>query len=247
MDGMIYLASSSGANILQAQAISANNLANVNTAGFKADHPQFASVLRNSANTLASRVYSTIDDTRTDFSAGELMPTGRNLDISINGEGWLAVMGKDGNEAYIRTSSMEITQEGLLVTSNQFPIMGASGPITLPAGQKIEIGTDGTITATPVEGNNKTPTIIDRIKLVKPENDQLIKMADGLVRPKTEGALEPDSSVKLTSGYLESSNVNVIESMMSMIALSRQFEMQLKLLTIAKENAQATDRTLALS
>lgn len=247
MDGMIYLASSSGTNILQAQAISANNLANVNTAGFKADHPQFASVLRNSADTLPSRVYSTIDGTRTDFSPGEMMPTGRNLDISVNGEGWLAVMGNDGNEAYIRTSSMEVTQEGLLVTSHQFPILGASGPITLPAGQKIEIGTDGTITATSYEGNNVASTIIDRIKLVKPENDQLIKMADGLVRSKTAEAFEPDSSVKLASGYLESSNVNVIESMMTMIALSRQFEMQLKLLTIAKENAQATDRTLALS
>ncbi len=247
MDGMIYVASSSGANILQAQAISANNLANANTAGFKADHPLFASVLKNSPDTLPSRVFSTIEDTRTDFSAGEMMPTGRNLDVAINGEGWLAVMGNDGAEAYVRTSSMEITQEGLLVTANQFPVLGASGPITLPAGQKIDIGSDGTVTATSVEGNTISKTIIDRIKLVKPDNNELIKMTDGLVRTKTGGALEPDSSVQLASGYLESSNVNVIDSMMTMLALSRHFEMQLKLLTIAKENAQATDRTIGLS
>lgn len=247
MDGMIYVATSSSANILQAQTMSANNLANVNTPGFKADHPMFVSVLKESTNTLPSRIYSTIDGSRTDFSPGGMMPTGNTMDIAVNGQGWFAVMSNDGNESYMSTTSMQVTQEGLLVTSNQLPILGASGPITLPAGQKIDIGTDGTVTATPIEGTNLTPTVIDRIKLVKPDNNDLIKMQDGLVRTKTGANLEPDASVKLVTGFLETSNVNVVESMMSMIALSRQFEIQLKLLNIAKENSQSSDRTIALS
>lgn len=244
---MIYVATSSGANILQAQAISANNLANVSTPGFKADHPMFASVMNEVADTLPSRVYSSISGTRTDFTPGGLMPTGNYMDIAVNGDGWFAVMSNSGDEAYVRTSSMEVTQEGLLVTAGKLPVLGTSGPITLPAGQKIEIGSDGTVTATSTDGINRTPTVIDRIKLVKPDNNDLIKMADGLVRTKTGTALEPDASVKLTTGYIESSNVNVVDSMMTMIALSRQFEIQLKLLNIAKENSQSSDRTIALS
>ena len=244
---MIYVATSSGANILQAQAISANNLANVSTPGFKADHPQFVSVMKAQSDTLPTRVYSSIDGTRTDFSPGGLMPTGNNLDIAVNGEGWLAVMSKDGNESYVRTSSMQVTQEGILVSANQLPILGTGGLISIPAGQQIEIGTDGTITATIIDGENKTSTIIDRFKLVKPDNNDLVKMSDGLIRTKSGAALEPDASVKITSGYIESSNVNVVDSMMNMIALSRQFEIQLKLLNIAKENSQSSDKTIALS
>ncbi|HRE31810.1 MAG TPA: flagellar hook-basal body complex protein, partial [Candidatus Berkiella sp.] len=127
-------ATSSSANVLQAQAINANNLANANTPGFKADHPQFVSAYHQSLDTLPSRIYSSINGTRTDFTAGELIPTGRNFDIAVNGEGWLAVSTTDGSEAYIRTNSMEITQEGLLVTANQLPLLGTGGPITLPPG-----------------------------------------------------------------------------------------------------------------
>ncbi len=175
------------------------------------------------------------------------MPTGNTMDIAVNGQGWFAVMTNDGTEAYMSTTSMQVTQEGLLVTSNKLPVLGTSGPITLPAGQKIDMGNDGTVTATPIEGTNLTPTVIDRIKLVKPDNNDLIKSQDGLVRSKTGASPEPDASVKLVTGFLETSNVNVVESMMSMIALSRQFEIQLKLLNIAKENSQSSDRTIALS
>lgn len=247
MDGMIYVATSSGANILHAQTINANNLANISTPGFKADHPQFVSIMKAQTDTVPSRVYSTMEESRTDFSPGGLLPTGNTMDVAINGEGWMAVMSRDGNESYVRTSSMQVTQEGVLVTANQLPVLGTGGVISLPPGQKIEIGTDGTVTATLIDGENKTSTIIDRIKLVKPENTDLTKMTDGLIRTKTGTPLEPDASVKLTSGYIESSNVNVVDSMMSMIALSRQFEIQLKLLNIAKENSQSADRTIALS
>lgn len=244
---MIYVATSSSANILQAQTMSANNLANVNTPGFKADHPLFASYLKEGTDTLPSRVYSVMNGSRTDFTPGGMMPTGNTMDIAVNGQGWFAVMSNDGNEAYMSTTSMQVTQEGLLVTAHQLPILGASGPITIPSGQKIDIGTDGTVTATPMEGTNLTPTVIDRIKLVKPNNNDLIKSQDGMVRTKTGANLEADASVKLVTGFLETSNVNVVESMMSMIALSRQFEIQLKLLNIAKENSQSSDRTIALS
>lgn len=246
MDGMIYVGSSSGANIMYAQAMNANNLANANTPGFKADHPQFVSVMKAQEGTLPSRVYSAIDGSRTDLSPGGLMPTGNEMDVSINGEGWFTVTAKDGNESYMRTASLQVTNEGLLVTANNNPVLGASGPITLPAGQKIEIGTDGTITATSYEGNNAKSIVIDRLKLVKPKNEDLAKMADGLFRNKSGAASEPDASVQIASGYLETSNVNVVESMMNMITLARQFEIQLKLLTIAKENAQSSDRTIAL-
>ncbi|MGE3320359.1 MAG: flagellar basal body rod protein FlgF [Candidatus Berkiella sp.] len=247
MDGMIYVGSSSGANIMYAQAMNANNLANANTPGFKADHPQFVSVLEDQLDTLPSRIYSTIDGSVTDFSPGGLMPTGNVMDVSINGEGWLTVAAKDGSESYLRTSSLQVTNEGLLVTASNIPVLGASGPITLPAGQKIEIGTDGTITATSHDGKNSKTIVIDRLKLVKPKNEDLVKMSDGLFRTKSNTPSEPDASVQLVSGYLETSNVNVVESMMNMITLSRQFEIQLKLLSIAKENAQSSDRTIALS
>ncbi|MNN11198.1 Flagellar basal-body rod protein FlgF [compost metagenome] len=183
----------------------------------------------------------------TDFSAGSLQATGRDLDIAAKGEAWIAVQAPDGGEAYVRTGSLEVDALGQLRTGDGLPVIGNGGPIAVPPQQKIEIGEDGTIS---IRGLGENPTVmaeVDRIKLVTPDPKQLEKGTDGLVRFKPQpGQQAPlaDADAKLQSGFLESSNVNAVEEMTSILALSRQFELHVKMMRTAEDDSAAMARVL---
>lgn len=238
MDGMIYVSTSGAHQMLKAQTVYANNLANVNTTGFKADRVGFVTVPVKD-NLGATRIYSLLQGLPADLSPGGHRPTGREMDIAVNGEGWIAVQDEAGKEAFTRSGSFRINQEGKLITLNELPVLGGGGPIFIPPFQKLDIAADGTITIVPMEGENPMPTVLDQIKLVKPDKANLMKGQDGLIRTIDQQEQTADSSVLVSTGFLESSNVNAVDALTNMINLARQYELQINMMNIAKENEQA--------
>ncbi|PKM46123.1 MAG: flagellar basal-body rod protein FlgF [Gammaproteobacteria bacterium HGW-Gammaproteobacteria-1] len=247
MDRMLYLSMTGASQIMQAQAITTNNLANVSTTGFKADLAQFRSMPVFGAG-MPSRVYAMTERPATDLSSGAHNHTGRELDLAVRGDGWMAVQAPDGSEAYSRAGDLNISSAGLLVNGAGHPIIGNNGgPIAIPPYEKIEIGADGTITIRPVGQQANVLAQVERIKLVQPEEGQLTKGDDGLMRLKEGGALPPDATVQLVSGALETSNVSVVDAMVRIIELSRQYETQIKMMNTAKENDASSDRLMQLA
>lgn len=246
MDKMLYITMVGAENTFYAQSVNANNLANVNTTGFKADLAQFRSMPM-FGDGYPSRVYSLTERNGTDFSPGALVPTQRDLDLAINGEGWFAVQSSTGQEAYTRNGSFKLSAEGQLLTENNLSVIGEGGEIFIPPAQKVEIGTDGTISYIPFGSENGTMVLLDRIKLVKPEWSEIEKRTDGLVYTKNNAPLERDIQVTVASGFVESSNVNGVEAITNMIALARQFEVQLKMMQQAEQNDESATSVLRLS
>jgi flagellar basal-body rod protein FlgF len=247
MDRSLYIAMSGAKQTLLAQTANANNLANTQTTGFKSDLEQFRSQPVFGAG-YPTRVYAMTERPGTDLSHGAMQTTGRDLDVAINGEGFIAVQGADGKEAYTRAGDLRVTPEGLLQTGAGLQVLGQGGPIAIPPSEKLTIGGDGTISIIPIGTGNATTLLeIDRIKLVNPELANLEKLNDGLLHIKDGQPLVADADVKLASGVLEGSNVNPINAMVDMIELARNFELQTKVMKSVDENAGASARLMQMA
>ena len=247
MDRSLYIAMSGAKQTLLAQTANANNLANTQTTGFKSDLEQFRSQPVFGAG-YPTRVYAMTERPGTDLSHGAMQTTGRDLDVAINGEGFIAVQGADGKEAYTRAGDLRVTPEGLFQTGAGLQVLGQGGPIAIPPSEKLTIGGDGTISIIPIGTGNATTLLeIDRIKLVNPELANLEKLNDGLLHIKDGQPLVADANVKLASGVLEGSNVNPINAMVDMIELARNFELQTKVMKNVDENAGASARLMQMA
>ncbi|WP_210395769.1 flagellar basal-body rod protein FlgF [Motiliproteus sediminis] len=243
MDKLLYLSMTGATQTMLAQTAHANNLANVNTTGFKSDLAQ-ARAMPVFGDGYNSRVYAMTERPATDQSPGMQNHTGNDLDVAIQGEGWLAVRAADGSEAYTRAGELQITAAGVLVTGSGLPVLGEGGPVQLPPAAKVDIGEDGTLTVKVVGDADNTLAVVDRLKLVKPAAGELEKGLDGLMRASDNAVLQPDPTVRVKSGYLESSNVNAVSELTAIIDLSRRFEMNIKMMQDAKENSEAAARVL---
>ncbi|MBD9484388.1 flagellar basal-body rod protein FlgF [Pseudomonas sp. PDM14] len=247
MDKMLYVAMTGASQNTMAQRAHANNLANISTTGFRRDFEQARS-MPVFGDGYPARVYAMSERPGTDFSQGSLQETGRDMDVAVDGQGWIAVQAADGSEAYVRTASLQIDALGQLRTGNGMPVLGNGGPIAVPPEQKVEIGQDGTIS---IRALGEAPSVmaeVDRIKLVNPDPKTMEKGTDGLIRIK--GATQPmeaDATVRVTSGFLEASNVNAVEEMTAMLSLSRQFELHVKMMRTADDNATAMARVMQLT
>ncbi len=231
---------------LQAQASNSHNLANASTTGFREDLAQFRSMPVYGQG-YPTRVYAMTERPGINFQAGSIQSTGRELDVAVKGEGWIAVQAKDGSEAYTRAGDLRLTPEGVLETGTGLPVIGGGGPIAIPPAQKLEIGTDGTISIIPLGDKANTLAVLDQIKLVKPSLDQLEKREDGLIHLKSGGVAEASIDVSLITGSIEGSNVNAVSAMVSMIELARQFEMQVKMMKTVEQNEAASAKLMQMS
>lgn len=247
MDKMLYISMTGASQNTLAQRAHANNLANISTTGFHRDYEQARS-MPVFGDSYPARVYAMTERPATDFTPGSLQETGRELDVAIEGQGWIAVQAADGSEAYVRTASLQIDALGQLRTGNGLPVLGNGGPIAIPPEQKVEIGQDGTIS---IRALGEAPSVmaeVDRIKLVNPDLTTMEKGTDGLIRVKAgEAPALVDANVRLTSGFLESSNVNAVEEMTAILSLSRQFELHVKMMRTAEEGATAMARVMQIS
>lgn len=247
MDKLLYVSMTGARENMLAQQVHANNLANATTTGFKTDLEQ-ARAMRVLGDGYESRVYSMSERPATDTTAGTLIQTGRDLDVAVEGEGWIAVLGPDGQEAYTRSGELQINAANQLVTGSGLPVMGSGGtPIVIPPAEKVDISGDGTITIRPLGDNAAQLAQIDQIKLVRPEQGTLFKSEDGLMHADNNQVLPQDLNVGLKSGFLESSNVNAVSEMTSIINLARQFEVQVKMMKTAEENSSSAANILQLS
>lgn len=246
MDEMIYIAMTGAKQTEYAQAINTNNLANVSTTGFRADLHSFSSVPVDGPG-VDARVNAVIESYGTDFSQGAISNTGRNLDVAILGEGFLAVQAPDGAEAYTRAGDLRVGAGGLLETGSGHLVMGNGGPVAIPPNGSLFIGNDGTISIQPIGQGPETLSTVDRLKLVRPDVTTLEKGSDGLLYLPDEGVADSDASVKLQSGALEQSNVNTAKTLVNMIELARQYEMQINVIKTSEENAEAAAQMMRMS
>lgn len=246
MDRLVYTAMTGAKHILEQQATTSHNLANATTTGFRAQLDSFRAVpvIGGEMPTRAFVVDATVG---TDFSTGSMQSTGRELDIGIQGKGWLVVQKDDGTEAYTRHGSLKLSENGVLQTQSGLNVVGDGGPITIPPEVSIAIARDGTVSTVPTGTKPSAVQIIGRLKLVNPPEENLVRGDDGLFKTKDNVPADADANVSVAGGMLEGSNVNVVEAMVSMINLARQFEMQMKLITNAESNASKASQILVLS
>lgn len=243
MDRALYRAMAGAKHALQAQQHNSNNLANANTPGFRADLESLLSTPMYGPG-YPSRVYAQTTTVGHDFRQGAMITTGRPLDVAINGDGWIAVQAADGGEAYTRRGDLRINVLGQMETGSGHLVLGNAGPIAIPPADRIEIGSDGTISIVPAGQDPNTLVVIDRIRLVRADNAQLVKGNDGLFRQKDGAPAEPDAGIQLTSGVLEGSNVNMVDALVKMIDHARSYETYVKLMATTKENDEASSRLL---
>lgn len=246
MDRLIYTAMTGAKHALEQQATVSNNLANAATTGFRAQIDQFRAVPVQGA-VLPTRAFVVDATTGSDFRTGAIEQTGRELDVAVQGEGWITVQAADGSEAYTRNGSLKLDENGVLQTSDGLNVMGDGGPLSIPPGRNVAIGKDGTISLVP-DGSAATGlTSVGRLKLVNPPAAELARGDDGLFRLKSGQAADTDPKVKVINGALESSNVNVVDAMVDMISLARAFDMNMKLLQNAESNDTKAAQLLSLS
>ena len=243
MDRFLYISMTGAKESLRAQGVNNHNLANASTTGFRADLSAFQSrAVAGSGH--ASRAYATNATVGWDASQGALMSTGRDLDVGVNGPGWLAVQGADGREAYTRAGDLRIDPTGVLMNGAGHTVLGEGGPISVPPHTSLMIAADGTISIVPVGQGPETTSQVGRIKMVNPPAESLARGEDGLFRTIDGSDAPPDANVRLSSGVLESSNVNIADAMVNMIELSRHFDLQVKAMRTAEENAAAAAQLL---
>ncbi|MDR5610747.1 MULTISPECIES: flagellar basal body rod protein FlgF [unclassified Arsenophonus] len=248
MNHVIYTALNGARHALEHQAVITNNLANVSTHGFKAQLAATRFVPIESTVGHQTRTLAMASTPATDQRAGAMNYTSRSLDVAISEGGYLAVQLADGREAYTRNGNIQISADGELVIQHR-PLMGDGGEIRVPPQVQLTIAADGTITGYIPTDPPTDLGKVGRIKRVKASEQQLVRGEEGLFHLAEPNAqpLAIDNSVKLLSGVLEGSNVNPAQAMVAMIANARTFEMQMKVIHSANDNAQRANQLLAIS
>ncbi|WBS00838.1 flagellar basal body rod protein FlgF [Pseudoduganella sp. SL102] len=241
MDALIYTAMSGAERALRGQQVHANNLANMDTGGFRANL-ELATAQKASGYGYDDRHMATMQANAISTKQGTLRPTGREMDVALSGPGYFAVEGPTG-EAYTRAGAITLDQDGTM-TVNGMPILGEGGPITLPIHSKVEIGQDGTVSIQSPGGRGEMQ-VIDKLKLVRAEGSELTKNEAGLIVSRDGQPLMTDNTVTVRSGHLEGSNVSAVEEMVATMSLNRTFEVQMKLFKAADDMTQAGNRLVS--
>lgn len=245
MDRLIHTSLSAMRGAMARQTTIANNLANANTVGFRAEiASQRPLWLR--GGEFQGRAPASEEVVNADMKAGALVQTGRDLDVAMQGDSMLAVQADDGEEAYTRRGDLMIAPSGLLTTGDGVPVLGDGGPLTLPPADKIMIGADGKISIVPEGGDPTQMQEVGQLKITSPKGSEIVKGLDGLFRVRGGGTLPSDPDARVTQGALEQSNVNTSDALVQMIEASRSWETQIKLLTTAKELDSSTTDLMRL-
>ncbi|MEO9635747.1 MAG: flagellar basal body rod protein FlgF [Parasphingorhabdus sp.] len=234
MDKLAYTTVNAMKSLMNRQTAIANNMANSETIGFKADMVSAKAQYLNGPGH-ESRAMSVERDMQADMNGGAITQTDRSLDIALEGDAMLAVQDADGEEAYTRRGDLKVAPSGALLTGDGFPVLGDAGPVTLPPAERVDIGADGTIIIVPVGGDPAQPQQIGRLKLVSSTGTEMSKGPDTLFHVPDDGVLPVDENARVMSGALEKSNVNMTSALVDMIETSRAWETQARLLKMTEE------------
>ncbi len=242
MDRLIYTAMTGAKGTMDQQAAVAHNLANATSTGFRAELHKLRAV-EVQTDAMRTRSFTVDASVANNFDQGALQRTGRAYDVALQGKGWLAVQMPDGSEAYTRNGSLDVSANGILQTHDGKPVLGDGGPVTIPPDNEITIGADGSISASQPDQPGVV-NVVAQLKLVNPPEADLVRGDDGLFRVRGGAPAQADPNVRVAGGYLEGSNVNVVDQMVQMISLARQFEMQTRMLSTAEQNDRAAAQVL---
>ena len=245
MDRLIYTALTGMNAAMDRQRATANNLANASTPGFRKE--VFAvtpATLRDGS--LEARAVARGAVRGADMDTAKVNPTGRPLDIAVDGQALIAYQGPDGGELYSRRGDLRITATGLLENGEGLPVLGNAGPITVPAGFELIIGKDGIVLARDPAAAGEPAQELDRIRLVSPDGSFVAKGIDSFLKVPGGGVLPPDPTATLTSGALEMSNVETAATLVEMIDAQRAFEQRAQILSTASELDEAGASLMSL-
>lgn len=243
MDRSVYIAMTGATQTMRAQDAVSHNLANASTVGFKSELSAFQSVPVLGPGA-ATRINAVAQGVGQDDTQGTIQHTGRSLDVAVNGPGWIAVQSPDGSEGYTRAGDLQLDADGNLTDSRGNPVMGAGGPVTIPDSSSITIGKDGTISTVPMGQGPSTIAAVGQLKLVNPDPTQMSEGSDGLMHMNDGSTADTDSTITVTGGALEASNVNPSTELVKMISLSRQYEMQVRSIKTAEDDADDSSKLL---
>ena len=235
MDRLSYAAISGMHSAMARQSSTAHNLSNTNTPGFRGDMGLAQSIWQTGAKGLTSRAYASEEVMGADMADGAVSQTGKPLDVALRKDALLTVQAPNGEEAYTRRGDLQVSDGGLLTTGDGTPVLGESGPITVPPNSGVTVGDTGTVSIVPVGGKPTDVTEVDKLKLVSATGSKIVKGQDNLFRVYGGGALPSDPDARLQSGAIEGSNVNASDALIQMIEAGRSWENQVKMLSTAKE------------
>ncbi len=248
MDRALYIAMSGAKQNVVSQTAHSNNLANASTTGFRSDYTQ-SRAQPVFGDHFPTRAFAMAERPASDLRQGPLQETGRSLDVTIEGAGWFVVEGADGEEAYTRGGNLSVDPQGRLLNGSGLQLIGDAGPIVIPPYESIEIARDGTISIRPRGEGAEAIAEVTQMRLVNPDGKTLEKGTDGLFRlrgrqPGDQGA-NVDPNMSIVSGFIEGSNVNAVTELTQVLAMNRQYEMQIKLMKTADENSSAATQLLS--
>jgi flagellar basal-body rod protein FlgF len=241
MDKAMYIGMGGQTNALKELEILTNNLANVNTPGFRGDYE----VMKQNhiqKGGMESRVYSSLGNSYTDFKQGPILRTGRDLDIAVSGKGMIAIQSNTGKECYTRAGNLDISADGILTTSTGEMVLGRSGVIRVANAEKVNIADDGTVSIK-IRGTNEITTV-GKIKLALIEGSKVEKGKDGNFYGKNGQTFPDDANLKVTTGTLEGSNVNPVETLIKLIDISRNYEIHSNFIKNLSEQAISSNKLL---
>lgn len=246
MDRLIFTAYSGLAASMVQQRVIANNMANSQTTGFRAELLATTPVTIKGTG-LETRSLADAEVRGASTRQGDLVPTGNPLDIALTGDTMLAVQpAGDTGEAYTRRGDLSVDAAGLLVNGDGLPVLSDSGPITVPPGTRVTIAPDGTVMGSDPAAGNAPPTALGRLKLASATGTRLEKGLDGQFRVVGGGVLPTDDAARLIPGSIEKSNVNPTAVLVDMVSAQRLFEMRARIVATAKDNDEKSTQLMGL-
>jgi flagellar basal-body rod protein FlgF len=234
MDRLIYTALTAMRGAMARQTSVANNLANAQTPGFRADMAE-AQALWIRGTGMESRAPTSEEVVNADMTSGTVVQTGRDLDVAVSGQGMIAVQAPNGEEAYTRRGDLQVSESGLLTTGDGHPVLGAQGPINVPTADNVTIDSAGRILVVPAGAEASEAIETGRLRLVNPSGLGIAKGLDGLFRARAGGTLPDDPDIQVQARALEGSNVSSATALVEMIEASRAWDAQLKMMASAQE------------
>lgn len=245
MDRLIYTSLTAMRGSMARQTAIANNLANAQTPGFRADMAEAQSLWLDGSGH-GTRAMASEEVIGADMRAGTVTATGRDLDVAMAGDAMLVVQAVNGEEAYTRRGDLQLSSSGLLTTGDGSPVQGVQGPVTIPPADRISIDAEGRVWVVPAGGDPENPQEVDRLRLATPAGSDIVKGLDGLFRVKGGGILPDDPEARVITRSIEGSNVSATTALVEMIEASRSWDTQLKMIGDARDMDSATANLMQL-
>ena len=249
MDKMIHLSLNSLDIALRKQAISAQNLSNVNVTGFRRDvYENFASLYLRAEDQLDTRAFAvTTGSGEFDEQQGRMRATNQATDLAIDGKGYFVSKREGLENSLTRRGDMSVSMGGNLVNGQGALILSETlQPIEVPPFREIYVREDGKLLIEPINGEPGVTQLIGSIGLVSGEGQQMRKDLDGEIRPADGAPIVTDQNVNVKQGYIEESNVSVIDELVASMGYQRSYEMNLKLIKLASDLDQGTASLLRM-